>query len=101
MLLDAVLAAFAALAVGTACIGTTGSELVTFRAFASGPADMPPDTPARGLSFVNGQGWSITLKRAKKPERFTQTMTAMFGVNSLIVPIVMPFAICASSGPMP
>jgi hypothetical protein len=51
--------------VGTACIGTTGSELVTFDAFASGPADLPADTPARGLSFVNGRGWSITLTRAK------------------------------------
>lgn len=49
----------------TACIGTTGSALVTFKAFASGPADVPGDTPARGLSFVNGRGWAINLTRAK------------------------------------
>jgi len=48
----------------TACIGTTGSNLVTFDAYAAGPADVPPDTPTRGLSFVNGRGWSITLTRA-------------------------------------
>lgn len=51
-------------AAGTACIGTTGSELVTFKAFGAGPADLPADTPTRGLSFVNGRGWSITLTRA-------------------------------------
>jgi hypothetical protein len=47
------------------CIGTTGSQLVTFKAFASGLAELPPDTPARGLVFTNGRGWSITLTRAK------------------------------------
>ena len=49
----------------SACIGTTGSDVVSFKAFASGPADLSADTPARGLSFVNGRGWSITLTRAK------------------------------------
>jgi hypothetical protein len=60
-------AAFAALPlmVGTACIGTTGSEIVSFKAFASGPSDVAADTPVRGLSFVNAHGWSITLTRAK------------------------------------
>lgn len=48
-----------------ACVGTTGSDVVSFRAFASGPSDLPADTAARGLSFVNGRGWSITLTRAK------------------------------------
>lgn len=44
----------------SACIGTTGSELVTFRAYAAGPRD------ARvGLRFVNGRGWTITLDRAR------------------------------------
>ncbi len=52
------------LALSSACIGTTGSDIVSFKAYASGPADLPPDTPARGLSFVNGQKWSITLTRA-------------------------------------
>lgn len=42
-----------------ACVGTTGSDTVTFRAFAAGP----PEASA-GLSFVNGHGWSITLTRA-------------------------------------
>jgi hypothetical protein len=51
----------------SACIGTTGSEIVSFKAFASGPADLPADTATRGLSFVSGRGgaWSITLTRAK------------------------------------
>jgi hypothetical protein len=55
----------ACVVVFTACIGTTGSEIVSFKAFASGPADLPADTSARGLSFVNGRGWSITLTRAR------------------------------------
>ena len=54
-------ATFAAALVATACTGTTGSELVSFRAFGSGPAD----APAGGLTFVNGEGWSITLTRAR------------------------------------
>lgn len=52
-------------ALATACIGTTGSELVTFRAFGAGPADAPSDAQTNGLSFVNSFGWSITLSRAK------------------------------------
>lgn len=51
-------------ALATACIGTTGSELVTFEAFAAGPGDIPTDAPARGLAFAR-RGWSITLTRAK------------------------------------
>ena len=50
---------------GAACTGTTGSEIVSFEAFASGPADLPPDTATRGLSFTNPLGWSITLTRAR------------------------------------
>ncbi len=57
-----VLAGFV-LALG-ACIGTTGSELVSFEAFGAGPADVPADASTRGLTFVNGRGWSITLTRA-------------------------------------
>ena len=49
----------------TACIGTTGSGIVSFEAYGAGLADLPPDTSVRGLSFVNGWGWSITLTRAK------------------------------------
>lgn len=44
-----------------ACIGTTGSERVTFQAFGAGPADVRDHR----LEFVNGHGWSITLTRAK------------------------------------
>lgn len=51
--------------VTASCIGTTGSEIVSFDAFASGPADLAPDTTSRGLSFTNPYGWSITLTRAK------------------------------------
>lgn len=53
-----------ALTLPVACIGTTGSDLVTFRAFGAGPADLPADARAKGLSFVSGLGWSITLTRA-------------------------------------
>lgn len=48
-----------------ACIGTTGSEIVAFDAFAAGPADLPPDAASRGLTFTNGRGWTITLTRAR------------------------------------
>jgi hypothetical protein len=47
------------------CIGTTGSELVSFNAFAAGPEDAPVDASSRGLSFVNGRSWAITLTRAR------------------------------------
>ena len=42
------------------CIGTTGGDLVSFRAFAAGT----PATTAQGLTFTNGRGWNITLTRA-------------------------------------
>jgi hypothetical protein len=45
----------------TACIGTTGSDLVSFPAFASGPAD----ANGQPLTFTNGRGWTITLTKAK------------------------------------
>src|SRR5690606_20472138 len=44
-----------------ACIGTTGSDLVTFEAFAAGPAD----ANGQPLTFTNGRGWSITLTKAQ------------------------------------
>lgn len=44
----------------TACIGTTGSDLVTFPAFAAGPAD----ANGQPLTFTNGRGWNITLTKA-------------------------------------
>jgi hypothetical protein len=49
------------LTVLTACIGTTGSELVTFPAFAAGPAD----ANGQPLTFTSGLGWNITLTKAK------------------------------------
>lgn len=64
-LLPRVFATFALGAVVSACIGTTGSSLVTFRAFGSGPVDLPPDVATKGVTFTNGRGWSITLTRAK------------------------------------
>jgi hypothetical protein len=44
-----------------ACVGTTGSDLVTFSAYAAGPAfaDQQP------MTFTNGLGWTITLTKAK------------------------------------
>lgn len=44
-----------------ACIGTTGSDLVTFRAFAAGPAFANREP----MTFINGRGWTITLTRAR------------------------------------
>lgn len=44
----------------TACIGTTGSDLVSFPAFAAGPAD----ANGQPLAFTNGRGWNITLTKA-------------------------------------
>lgn len=46
-----------------ACIGTTGSDLVTFGAAGAGPADAPAG--GGDLTFVNGRGWTITLTRAR------------------------------------
>lgn len=45
----------------TACVGTTGSDLVTFDAAAAGPADAVAGQP---LSFVSGRGFEVTLTRA-------------------------------------
>jgi hypothetical protein len=59
------ISALACCALVTACIGTTGSSLVTFRAFATGPTDLPPGAPTKGLTFTNGLHWTITLTRAK------------------------------------
>ncbi len=58
--LRAALVGVSAVAAG-ACIGTTGSDVVTFDAFAAGP----PDAVSGSLSFVNSRGWAITLTRAK------------------------------------
>ena len=51
----------AALSVAS-CVGTTGSDLVTFDAAASGPADAVAGAP---LDFVSGRGFRVSLTRAK------------------------------------
>ena len=45
----------------TACVGTTGGDLVTFSAFASGPRDADP---TRAFEFDTGRGWHVSLTRA-------------------------------------
>lgn len=45
-----------------ACVGTTGSALVTFHAAAAGPSDAAPGQP---LAFDNGKGFHVTLTRAR------------------------------------
>ena len=50
------------LALISACVGSTGSKLVTFPAYAAGPADADPTKP---LIFDNGLGFHVTLTRAK------------------------------------
>ncbi len=44
-----------------ACVGSTGGDLVTFAAVASGPADAVPGQP---LEFVNDRGWHVSLTSA-------------------------------------
>jgi hypothetical protein len=43
------------------CVGTTGSEVVSFRASAAGPAD----ATGGPYSFVSGRGYDVTLSRAR------------------------------------
>lgn len=51
---------FSLLLVTAACIGTTGSERVSFQAFAASAVDVRDHR----LQFVNGRGWNITLTKA-------------------------------------
>ena len=51
---------FAGLA-ATSCVGTTGSDLVTFKAAAAGPADAVEGKP---LEFTSGRGFHVVLTRA-------------------------------------
>jgi hypothetical protein len=53
------LAALTAASIG--CVGTTGGDLITFHAAASGPADVSGGR----LSFVSGSGYRVTLTRAR------------------------------------
>ena len=45
-----------------ACGGSTGEQLVTFRAGASGPSDA---VAGEALEFVNGRGFQVALTEAK------------------------------------
>lgn len=44
-----------------ACVGTTGSEVVSFDAYAAGPSD----AHGPGYSFSTGRGWVVTLDRMR------------------------------------
>lgn len=55
------LATFFLLAPAASCVGTTGSDLVSFQAFAAGALE-PVD---REVRFTNGLGWQVSLTRAK------------------------------------
>lgn len=46
----------------SACVGTTGSDLVTFEAAAAGPAEAVAGEP---FVFTSGRGYRVTLTRAK------------------------------------
>jgi hypothetical protein len=58
---DLVLCLIASLA-ASSCVGTTGSDLVTFDAAAAGPADAILGQP---LEFTTGLGYHVVLTRAK------------------------------------
>ncbi len=45
----------------TACIGTTGSEVVSFEAYAAGPED----ARGAGYTFTTGTGYTVTLDRMR------------------------------------
>ena len=49
------------LTLALSCVGTTGGDLVTFSAYASGPRDADPSRP---FEFDTGRGWHVTLTRA-------------------------------------
>jgi hypothetical protein len=44
------------------CVGTTGSDLVEFNAYASGPEGAEPSQP---LTFTTARGWDVTLRKAR------------------------------------
>jgi hypothetical protein len=56
----AALAALGAI-LGASCVGTTGGELVSFRAAAAGPADARNGEP---LQFTTDGGWQVVLTKA-------------------------------------
>jgi hypothetical protein len=54
--------ALAASSLLPACVGSTGGELLTFRAYARGARDAEKGRP---YAFVSSRGWAVTLTRAK------------------------------------
>lgn len=46
----------------SSCVGTTGGDLVSFEAFAAGPADAQPGEP---YTFETSRGYTVSLTRAK------------------------------------
>lgn len=54
-------AAFIVTLLATGCVGTTGSDLFEFEAFAAGPKDAVKGEP---YTFETGRGYSVTLTRA-------------------------------------
>jgi hypothetical protein len=54
-------AAFIVALFATGCVGTTGSDLFEFEAFAAGPRDAVKGEP---YTFETGRGYSVTLDRA-------------------------------------
>jgi hypothetical protein len=55
------LAAVLAISASSACVGTTGSELISFHVYAAGPSD---SDPTAALTFRSGTGYEVTLTRA-------------------------------------
>jgi len=54
-------AAVATATLGASCVGTTGSDLVTFRAAAAGPADVVQGQP---YTFVTARNYTVSLTMA-------------------------------------
>jgi hypothetical protein len=46
----------------SSCVGTTGSDLLDFNAYAAGPAGADGSAP---IVFASGRGWQVTLSTAK------------------------------------
>jgi hypothetical protein len=44
------------------CVGTTGSDLIEFNAYAAGPEGADPSQP---MTFTTARGWNVTLTQAK------------------------------------
>jgi hypothetical protein len=58
------------------------------------PIPKQPPWPAELLcGIVVTLAWfHVALRNAKKPERFVQTMTALFAVRTLFMPVLLPMA---------